>query len=486
MRARVRLTIWILLAGAIPLVTLGWMLAVRGSLVLNNDPLLIGGWLFITVLLGCVGLLLRTTPPDAIRLSHVSSLWLILGTAALLHAAALLLLWPGLSEDVLRYRSDGRMSLAGMSPYSTTPREFFAMHPPDSIDVAMPFQQMCTIYPPTSQVIFIVAAALENRLTHPPVRPTGTWREILPDLTLVQRALVLRTIFASFSVASAWLLVRLLIDMNRSPWWAILFAWNPLVIVETAGMGHQDIVGVFLLLYVLWAMHRQRFGAAAAMLALAVGVKLIAIVLLPFLCRDARGLDTRSASLRVLLTFAACAIAIFAPLMLYQHGYRGWLESTRIFSTQWEANGSTYELIKSLFGHGDGSWAMERAKFAARLLGAAMLLLSGVLLWRKRARFEEAAYWLFLVLLLFSPVVYPWYLLWVLCFVPLLCGAQGWTGLVFGGAVVATYLLWHLPQWVMPGRILVMEYAPVYAVLLFELIAALTTRGRQRADHFTS
>jgi len=216
------------------------------------------------------------------------------------------------------------------------------------------------------------------------------------------------------------------------------------------------------------------------MFALAIGIKPLAIVLLPFLCL---GVD-RTHRRRVMLVFAACAIAIFLPAMCIQHGYLGWLESIRIFSRQWEANGSIYELIKSTFGQGGDGWAMEHAKTSARLLGATMLLLCGALLWHRRASFEEAGYWIFLILLLFSPVVYPWYLLWMLCFAPLLRGPQGRTGLVFSGTVAMSYVLWHLPQWVMPGRMLAVEYLPVYAVLLGEILArSLRLRG---AVHFTS
>src|SRR3954471_13142251 len=104
MRARLRLTIWIVLAFGIPIATFAWLLALRGERILNHENLLIGGWLALTALLLCVGVLLRTTPRDAIRLSSATSSLLIVGTTALLHVAALILLMPALSEDVLRYR----------------------------------------------------------------------------------------------------------------------------------------------------------------------------------------------------------------------------------------------------------------------------------------------------------------------------------------------------------------------------------------------
>jgi len=46
-----------------------------------------------------------------------------------------------------------------------------------------------------------------------------------------------------------------------------LFAWNPLVIYETAGNGHNDIVMVFFVVLAMFAMSRRRFTSAALALA---------------------------------------------------------------------------------------------------------------------------------------------------------------------------------------------------------------------------
>jgi len=188
MRARLRLTIWIVLAFGTPIATFAWLLALRGERILNNDNLLIGGWLTLIALLLCVGLLLRTTPRDAIKLSPATSSLLIIGTTAVLHLAALILVMPALSEDVLRYRLDGKMWLAGVSPYATAPAEFLRAHETDAIDRLTPFPQIRTIYPPTSQMIFAMAAAIERGVAMPANVADGSWRQVLPGLPLVERA----------------------------------------------------------------------------------------------------------------------------------------------------------------------------------------------------------------------------------------------------------------------------------------------------------
>lgn len=50
---------------------------------------------------------------------------------------------------------------------------------------------------------------------------------------------------------------------------------------------------------------------------------------------------------------------------------------------------------------------MERAKDTARLVSLLAVLATGLFLWQSRARLAEAGYWLFVVLLLGTPLAYP-------------------------------------------------------------------------------
>lgn len=451
-----------------PAAATAWMWMLRGERILDRDGVLAGGWIGLTAVLLVLAALLKTTPVDALRLRAGQSRALVFGAACLMHAAALALLMPALSEDLVRYRLDGRMWLAGANPYMTTPQQFFAHHEPDAIDATATFPAVHTIYPPTAQAVFAASAAIERALPAVPGGPR-TWRALLPGLPWFHRALILRAILSAAALGALWILMMILHDAGRSVWWAVLFGWNPLVLMETAGMGHIDAAGVLLVVAMLRMLQVRRLAMGWVMLVLTAGVKPIVIVLAPFVVLAAPRADRKRAA----LVIGVGAVLLLGPLALFD----GWRQTARNFSRSWEANGSVYELVKATFGHGDEGRNMERAKTAARRVGIIALLVTGIELLRRRAGLAEAGYALMLVILLVSPVVYPWYLMWMLCFVPLLDrSALGWTGLVFGGAVVASYTLWHQPAWMMPGRLLWMEYAPVYAALGFEIVAALSPR----------
>jgi hypothetical protein len=476
MTPRVRFIAWTVTVVALLGGQLAWLYVLRGPRILNSDAILIGGQIALTLPVLLIAALLTTTPADAIKLRSHTSEAIILAGVALLQFSAVTLLWPGLSEDVLRYRVDGRMWLAGVSPYATTPNDFSGR---DAVDSLVPFPHMHTIYPAVSQATFALAAAID-RDVHEPVAVSknepSPWRSYLASTPSPYCATVFRAIYASAAVGATVVLLLLLRAIGQSPWWAALFAWNPLATIEVGGMGHQDVVGVLLVLLGILAVAKKRTPRAAAMLALAAAVKPFAFLLAPFVARH------RPAAA---IVFVVAVGLLYLPPASYQRGYVGWRESARTYSQSWEANGSAYEVITRAFGAGDEGRAAERAKGMARLLGACVVIATALAAWRFGASPLEAGYWLCLATLLVAPVVYPWYLLWPMCFVPLLRGRAGWTAMVWSGTVGVSYLAWHQLTWRLSNSVLAMEYGVVYATLLVELALVLRRARARFAERLT-
>ncbi|HEX8341879.1 MAG TPA: hypothetical protein VF624_13310 [Tepidisphaeraceae bacterium] len=501
---RLRFVAWIGIIVALLVGMPAWFFLLRGQRILHQDALLIGGWAIAAGLILCLWGLLRSTPPTAIRLREKTSFWCVLLGAAWLHLHALLWLAPALSDDVLRYRLDGLQWNGGRSPYLGDPSGVaVAAAPPNAVDVidfATPFADVPTIYLPVSQAVF--AALRRIDMAFPPApwpageREEWSLRELIGLQTPMPRLYVWRVAFAGAMLAATAALMGLLRRRGRSLWYAALFAWHPLAVIETAGMAHQDAVGILLAAaaWLAWdaagrveagpaeppqpaavngkrprarpaALARVGGGfalpAAGVLLALAVGVKPIAGIVAAF------WFIARPRAAWVVPMLVTLAL-VMSPL-LYQQGYVGFLETLRSYTRTWEANGSIYELIltqvKPVW-----TWGFELfidTSELGRMVAAIGSAAVGIACVRRRATWESAYYALCLAGLLLGPIAYPWYLLWPLAVVPLL-PRGGLTLLVFSTTVGISYALWHTPDWKLPAWMSLLEYLPVYLALLIE------------------
>src|SRR5687768_10978163 len=257
--------------------TATWLSLLRGTRIVQNDAALIGGWATLGAILVVVALLLKTSPADAIRLSAGQIAWTIVVGALTLQVLALLWLAPALSEDVLRYRLDGRMWLRGLSPYAHTPDQYVWTRglDLDQVDLSVPHDELHTIYPPTAQLFFVASRRLDDVMLPREglMMHFSPWQITAPHLPKMRQALLLRLAFAAAALGCVITLLSILSRQQSSPWYAVLLGWNPLVVIETGGMGHVDVVGGLFVLLTIRALRTRRPILAAAMLALAAGVK---------------------------------------------------------------------------------------------------------------------------------------------------------------------------------------------------------------------
>src|SRR5438034_11791903 len=108
---RIRLFSWIVLILVLLPGQILWMFLLRGGRVLCSEPTLIWGQFILGLVTIGVMALLKSTPAGALRLSRRASARIVIGGTILLQLAAICLLAPALSDDLFRYRLDGRMWL---------------------------------------------------------------------------------------------------------------------------------------------------------------------------------------------------------------------------------------------------------------------------------------------------------------------------------------------------------------------------------------
>jgi hypothetical protein len=478
------------------------------------------GWLGLSALSISIWLLLSTTPASAIRLSPRLSKRLVLGVSVLLAVAAVAWLRPVLSSEVLRYRYDGRAWLLWINPYTVSPDEVATLAAssqdpefrPDELDLAAPHPQRTTLNLPVSQVGFLATRTLEYlspadahaaELALPYADSPSTraqaaprdWRWLLLQLPWWRQLFFWRCLLAAVFLLVVGELVAWLRYREISPWWAVVFAWQPLVVLESLGAAHQDIIGVLFLVAGLRRADAGNMRRAAMCLAASVAVKPLALLVLPFVIRRAWRMDgaedypakrmeappSSAAAARRLIGWFVLTLGLLG-LPLYSlealsdfgratHGY--------LFGTG--ENAALSRVLEAMFAGPDASLErMARVRLASWVICATAVLLAAVIAWQRRVSPGAALYGMLMTMLLLGPVAAPWLLIWPLALVPTLRGRTGPAVLAWSGTAALYYAPETLAGEALPRALLAWQFAPIYVLAALEAVSAgrRSLRGR--------
>ena len=326
---------------------------------------------------------------------------------------------PGPDDDVHRYLWDGRVQRLGHSPYVLVPSDpaLDALHTPETRRLNN--LHLPSPYPAGAQLFFRTVTAVHESI----------W--------------AFKVAFAVCDVAIVVLLLHLLRRSREGMHWVLAYAWHPLLATEVAGSGHVDIVGALLLLVSFVALGRRWRTVAALAFALAVAVKLLPIVLLPLYWKRVRARDGALGAVVVGL--------LYIPFL--QHGQI--------------PIGSLGTYVQSFRFNDPVFAALERVAAPRVVAGLAVLLgiLTAIGLRRRsEASRPDAFAWPMAASILCAPVVYPWYLLWLL---PFLRSTSTMPIIIWTVSIIPTYYVWYLRTigrpWLVPGWIMVLEYGAVIA-----------------------
>lgn len=382
---------------------------------------------------------------------------LILSVALILRLFAVFATTPQLSDDIWRYIHDGHTLATGDNPYRIAPADL-----PLQNDVTRRINhpQLVTIYQPTSQWIFAALAILQ-------FDPLG-------DVTY-------RLGFVLFDLAIIAMLMALLHQRRRSIWWAIVYAWHPLVLSEVAATGHQDVIGIAMLLacmgFVLRRQRRLDMLFAGSCFAMAVAVKPIVFPLVlpliwelfknPVACSlDHRVMCSKAALVHALFGAVLTGIALYWPFTQMPGGIDQLWFTASTFVKHWQFN----SLIHGIAMH------FTHDPRQARWMAGGLLMFVLLSAMRKRVGLIETCCIYLFTAMLCSSTVYPWYLLWALAFLPL-CFSWGlWTlslTIIFGYEVLA-----HQDQWPVPLWIWALTWLPVIGGVYGDLVIATRTSDK--------
>jgi alpha-1,6-mannosyltransferase len=329
------------------------------------------------------------------------------------------LLLPGVGHDndMMRYVWDGRIQTLGYNPYHVLPADPAMAHTHNEETGSMPSARDRTPYPPVSQLFFRTVVSIHD------------------SSKAMKLALVVCDLLTMIVV---W---RWLVATGRNEWLALAYGWSPFVVLEVAHSGHVDALGALWIAACAWWMARRRTLLASVAYVLAVGTKLLPIVLLPLFWK------------RVRLRDAAAGAVVFGVLYLPFLGGPGLpVGAMPNVVARLRFNGPIYQAIAWL------SFPMAAAAVAV-LAGLAVAAWAR---WRLDAGHPGAWAWPMAAALVCAPVIYPWYLLYL---TPFLVSVSTLPLLVWTFAVLGTYLVWYVPEyrlpWDVPPWVLILEYGLV-------------------------
>jgi hypothetical protein len=376
----------------------------------------------------------------------------ILGVALLLRL--IFLFAPAqLSDDIYRYLWDGATLLRGTNPYAAAPAKIPPPLELKAVHAEINHPGYVTIYPPAAQLVFAGGAALGGTVAG------------------------LKTLLVSLDLGLCALLIVLLKRLGLPVWRSVLYAWNPLPVLEIAGSGHVDGAGLAMLIGSICLLvpaqrgrsteppRRWPFILSGALLACAGLVKLFPLALLPVLFM----LVPTGRRRHFATGFIASLTALLLPFLPQLANMTATLD---VYARNWEFAGFAFNTIRSFTGSGE---------IARILLVATFLATVGAIACRLAIRLKEplspadrgrallrACYATAMALLLLTPTLQPWYALSLAVFLPF---CPGPAGLVLCWAVFLTYRVqipyFILGQWVEDPRVTAAVFlAPVTAFVL--------------------
>jgi hypothetical protein len=335
------------------------------------------------------------------------------------------------SDDVYRYMWDGKVQSNGINPYMFAPDNPALNHlHSDILPKKMNYVEMKTIYFPLSQWLFYIGYQLSGE---------AVWGY--------------KTLLLLFELLTITCLLLILKKLNVSAKYVLLYVLCPLPIIHFAVDAHLDGFGLPLLLLAILFYISDRKILSYLLLGLSLTIKPIGLVIIPILFLNEKGSSNKIKSLIIpLLAFSIQ----FIPYIFQTNPFEAFL----IYSKNWTFNGALFDFIDIFIRYNE-----KTRMICAILLGTALLPL-----YLSKRHLLEKIYYSVLLLMIFSPVVHPWYIAWLVVMLPIV---PRWSGIVFAATsslTAFTVLNYQLHGvWNEYPLVVIFEYIPVFVLLVMEL-----------------
>lgn len=367
---------------------------------------------------------------------------------SLLLRAVLIFAFPNLSDDIYRFLWDGHLINDGINPYLYTPSEWIRTLPDNDSIYHLLYPHLnspdyYTIYPPVCQAIFSVCAKLDFDNIY--------WSSVF-----------MKTIFLVAETTTIYFLLKLVQLLRIPQHRVLLYALNPLIIIEFAGNLHFEALMIMFLTMAFWFYIRQRSKMFSLSMAMSIGTKLLPLMFLPFFLRRFR----RTKLITGFILLATTLLLLFVPFLNYDFvQHLG--TSINLYFQKFEFNASIYYLVRWIGFRLRGYNIIQTAGPVLSLLTFAIIIyLAAMEKPKKMQHVFRVLLLAFSTYLFFSTTIHPWYL-----GIPILLSVLThyrypifWSAVVIGTYINYSYQPYHENLWVV-----FIEYSVVFFVLFLEV-----------------
>ncbi len=367
-------------------------------------------------------------------------------SAAVIFRISLLFSFPTLSDDFYRFIWDGQLLAHSINPFAHVPAFYIQNGLPPFLSAELfenlNSQTRYTVYPPVHQFIFWLSA-------------------IIGGSNILANIAVMKTVIVAFEIGTFWVIAKLLRHFNLPLKYLLVYALNPLVILELSGNLHFEGVMIFFLLASFYLFFKKRFLAASLCFLLAINTKLIPLILLPYLVFS---LSWKKSVKLIGIVFAGTVILhipFFGDGFFIHFG-----NSLRLWFQSFEFNASIYYIIRWIGFQFTGYNIIQTAAPVLAVTATGLIVFVS---WRMRNASLKNLPVVFIsvltIYLLFSTTVHPWYIIPLIAFVPL-------TGLLFplawSAVIPLTYIAYTTPAYNENLWFVALEYTVLFALVMYD------------------
>lgn len=366
---------------------------------------------------------------------------------------ALLFTTPWLSNDIYRFIWDGRLLANGISPFATLPIDIISDQNlkitgiDDSLFELLNSPKYFTVYPPLSQLVFWLSALISSQSTFGSI-------------------LVVRSLIIAAEIGSLFLMTKLLRHYQLPAKNILLYALNPLIILELTGSLHFEAFVILFILLAIYLITINRTFLSGLSWSAAIGFKLLPLIFFPLLIRRLKF----KTQIILYTTTGIATVLLFLPL--YDEALiNGLSSSLTLYFQKFEFNASVYYLARTV-----GYWFTGYNIIEQLGPGLALFTFIGILVYslftnQKSILMPVAMMWILLIYLTLATTVHPWY---ITTLIALSVFSQYRFAVLWSLLIFVTYAGYSITGYSEPIGLIVFEYLSLAIFTIYEVHHKLT------------